>query len=552
MSSISLSYTTSSDTATSIVVTWSVYFNNSNGSWSNDPCSGAITFNGSTKSFSATFTSSSKTVGSASFTVTKPKTSSAQSYSCSAWFNAAGTSSGYMSTSSSISIDPKWHYSVAYNANSGSGTMSASTKWYNETLALTANAFSKSGYAFQGWATSSGGSVAYANEANYTSNSGATLYAQWKKDITLSFDDNTGSGAPSSETKSVWNSTTSATFTIPTTTPTKQYYKFTKWNTKADGSGTDYSAGAQYSFSSSTILYAQWVEDYIPPRYGAIDAHRTNSSGSTNNGSGSYGKLTFTWTNGSLSGTEFTTTATAKYREHGASSWTNITNGSSTAKTFSAVFGGGNLSADKQYDILLTLQDTGYPANEYSLFISTEAFTFDVNANGTAIGLMMVAPDNLGARVVPLGVFAKDYQIVVNTEETSGEDYELAQALLSLGWEGLIGLGHGLIDVNTNIDGKSLIKDGTPSANSSFNYTALIPVNDQSSYTWRTSGTSSGATTRLHGYDADGNWLRQLAYFNTNGTDRIGHITPASDIKYVRISYPKVNIPKTGFYKGQF
>lgn len=427
MSSISLSYTTSSNTDTSIVVTWSVYFNNTNGSWSNDACPGAITFNGSTKSFSATFTSSSKTVGSASFTVAKPKTSSAQPYSCSAWFNAVGTSSGYMSTSSSISISPKTHYSVSYNANSGSGSMSASTKWYNETLALTDNAFTKSGYTFLGWAKSSGGSVAYANKANYTSNSGATLYAQWKKDITLSFDANTGSGAPSSETKSIYNATTSATFTIPTTIPSKQYYKFTGWKV---GNNT-YQPGSQITISANTTLTAQWVEDYIPPQYGAVDLYRTDSSGTVNNGTGSYGKLTFTWTNGSLSGTTFNTTATAKYQEHGASSWTDITNGSSTANTFSAVFGGGALSADKQYDIQITLQDTGYPANTYVTYISTELFTIDVNADGTSIAFMMVAPDTA------TGVIAPDYNIYVNSEATSGTDYDLIQALTDLGWEDL-------------------------------------------------------------------------------------------------------------------
>lgn len=428
MSSISLSYTTSSNTDTSIVVTWSVYFNNTNGSWSNDACPGAITFNGSTKSFSATFTSSSKTVGSASFTVAKPKTSSAQPYSCSAWFNAVGTSSGYMSTSSSISISPKTHYSVSYNANSGSGSMSASTKWYNETLALTDNAFTKSGYTFLGWAKSSGGSVAYANKANYTSNSGATLYAQWKKDITLSFDANTGSGAPSSETKSIYNATTSATFTIPTTIPSKQYYKFTGWKV---GNNT-YQPGSQITISANTTLTAQWVEDYIPPQYGAVDLYRTDSSGTVNNGTGSYGKLTFTWTNGSLSGTTFNTTATAKYQEHGASSWTDITNGSSTANTFSAVFGGGALSADKQYDIQITLQDTGYPANTYVTYISTELFTIDVNADGTSIAFMMVAPDTA------TGVITPDYNLYVDSSATSGTDYDLIQALTDLGWEDLI------------------------------------------------------------------------------------------------------------------
>ena len=141
--------------------------------------------------------------------------------------------------------------------------------------------------------------------------------------------------------------------------------------------------------------------------------------------------MSFTWTNGSLSGTEFTTTATAKYREHGTSSWTTITNRSSTANTFRAVFG-GSLDADKQYDIEIALQDTGYTANTYVTFISAELFTIDVNATGTAIGLMMVAPDTDD------GVIAPDYNLYINTSATSGADYDIVQALTSLGWEDIL------------------------------------------------------------------------------------------------------------------
>lgn len=327
-----------------------------------------------------------------------------------------------------ISIPALASYTISYNANGGTGSMTASTKYYGTAITLKSNTFIKNGYTFQGWATSANGSIAYNNGASYTSNSGATLYAQWKKDITLSFDANTGSGAPSSETKSVWNSTSSATFTIPNIVPTKQYYKFTGWKS---GSST-YQPGAQISISSNTTLTAQWVEDYIPPKYvGTPDAYRTNSSGSTNDGTGSYGLLSFTWTNGSLSGTEFTTNATAKYREHGTSSWATITNGSSTANTFRAVFG-GSLDADKQYDIEIALQDTGYTANTYVTFISAELFTIDVNATGTAIGLMMVAPDTDD------GVIAPDYNLYINTSATSGADYAIVQALTSLGWEDIL------------------------------------------------------------------------------------------------------------------
>src|ERR1035437_6634147 len=35
-------------------------------------------------------------------------------------------------------------------------------------------------------------------------------------------------------------------------------HTFVNWNTEANGSGVNYANGAQYSFATSTTLYAQW------------------------------------------------------------------------------------------------------------------------------------------------------------------------------------------------------------------------------------------------------------------------------------------------------
>jgi uncharacterized repeat protein (TIGR02543 family)/LPXTG-motif cell wall-anchored protein len=67
---------------------------------------------------------------------------------------------------------------VTYNSNGGSGAManqSASTS-----TALSANAFTRSGYTFSGWNTAANGSgTAYADGASYAFSSSTTLYAQW-------------------------------------------------------------------------------------------------------------------------------------------------------------------------------------------------------------------------------------------------------------------------------------------------------------------------------------------------------------------------------------
>ena len=46
---------------------------------------------------------------------------------------------------------------------------------------------------------------------------------------------------------------------------TKNGYSFSKWNTQADGSGTDYAANATVSDLLADLdLYAQWTENSTP------------------------------------------------------------------------------------------------------------------------------------------------------------------------------------------------------------------------------------------------------------------------------------------------
>ena len=80
-------------------------------------------------------------------------------------------------------------------------------------------------------------------------------------DAILNYDANGGTGAPKSESKSGPKGS-SATFTVSSTTPTRDGYTFKGWNTKADGSGTAYEAGKTISvaYGSTTTLYAQWEE----------------------------------------------------------------------------------------------------------------------------------------------------------------------------------------------------------------------------------------------------------------------------------------------------
>ena len=91
-------------------------------------------------------------------------------------------------------------YTITFDANGGSGSMSDIFITYGVSTNLTPNAFTKEGYSFEGWATSPNGSIAYLDGAsvkNLSSADGAnvTLYAKWTvKTYKVTLGKNGGSG----------------------------------------------------------------------------------------------------------------------------------------------------------------------------------------------------------------------------------------------------------------------------------------------------------------------------------------------------------------------
>lgn len=71
-------------------------------------------------------------------------------------------------------------YTVSYNANGGTGAPSSQTKYYGKTITLSSTVPTRTGYTFEGWATTADGVAVYQPSGAYTANSGATLYAVWK------------------------------------------------------------------------------------------------------------------------------------------------------------------------------------------------------------------------------------------------------------------------------------------------------------------------------------------------------------------------------------
>lgn len=88
----------------------------------------------------------------------------------------------------SVTLYPVWQanvYIVRYHSNGGSGSMANTTHTYDKAMNLRSNAFSRSGYIFMGWSTSSSASSpTYGNGASVknltsASNGAVSLYAVW-------------------------------------------------------------------------------------------------------------------------------------------------------------------------------------------------------------------------------------------------------------------------------------------------------------------------------------------------------------------------------------
>jgi uncharacterized repeat protein (TIGR02543 family) len=117
----------------------------------------------------------------------------------------------------------------------------------------------KDGYTFDGWYTAvSGGGTLFTDSTEVVAD--ITVYANWTLPtyaVTYNGNGNTGGTVPSDQTK-----TKDVTLVLQTNSGNlvKTGYTFDGWNTAADGSGTSYAEGANYTVNAGLTLYAKWTE----------------------------------------------------------------------------------------------------------------------------------------------------------------------------------------------------------------------------------------------------------------------------------------------------
>ena len=274
-----------------------------------------------------------------------------------------------------------YSYSFVSFSIGGSGAPSSQTKWYGTILTLSSTKPTRTGYSFQGWATSSSGSVAYAAGGQYGLDQNVTLYAVWKANTyTVSYNANGGSGAPGNQTK-----TYGVTLKLSTTKPTRTNYNFKGWGTSAGSTTVAYASGASYTANASITLYAVWELAYVAPRISNFQVMRANSSG-TEMDDGTYLKVKFNWS------TDRTVTAVKVqwYNTSGvwADYWTISASGTSGSVEQTT---GGNWDTETSYQIRVYVSDSGGTTYSAAATLASMAYVIDFKSGGTGVAFGKVA-----------------------------------------------------------------------------------------------------------------------------------------------------------------
>ena len=148
----------------------------------------SVQFTGTASAASSCFGGTSRLVNatSANYTVGGTQIGTAQTNTTYTWSTAASDNYTFFCVQrgaitqyfSSIVITYQTPVAVTFNANSGTGTMTAQTAGVPTNL--TSNTLTRTGYTFSGWNTAANGSgTSYADAASFPFTSATTLYAQW-------------------------------------------------------------------------------------------------------------------------------------------------------------------------------------------------------------------------------------------------------------------------------------------------------------------------------------------------------------------------------------
>lgn len=331
---------------------------------------------------------------------------------------------GTMYASTTFAVPALDSYTVAYNANGGSGAPASQTKYYGKTLTLSSATPTRTGHTFKGWATSASGSVAYAAGASYTANSAVTLYAVWQAHTySVTYNANGGSRAPGTQTK-----TYGVTLTLSNAKPTRTNYSFMGWATTANATTAIYSAGGSYTANVAVTLYAVWNLDYTKPRVTNFSVKRCDSSGTAKD-DGNCALVRFDW-----ACDKAVTQILIEWKLATAAAYTSSINvpASGTSGTVSQVIGGEGLEVTSSYTIKATVADSN-GSTEVERTLNSQAFTFHCKPGGDGIAFGKASEKS-------------------NAVEFAWDQYDRFGALIGNGLAAYSGGGDSGIDPDTTLE----------------------------------------------------------------------------------------------------
>ena len=165
-----------------------------------------------------------------------------------------------MSSSATVTLYAVWRANeneLTFNSNDGTNTETSINMNTGETANLPTNTFTRNGYTFLGWSTSSNGTVEYTDTASYTMGAtSTTLYAVWSaNENKVIFNANGGNGIMNAQTIK-----TDACANLNNCAFEREGYIFAGWATTPTGNVV-YTNGASYTMGTNSeyTLYAIWT-----------------------------------------------------------------------------------------------------------------------------------------------------------------------------------------------------------------------------------------------------------------------------------------------------
>jgi uncharacterized repeat protein (TIGR02543 family) len=149
------------------------------------------------------------------------------------------------------------------NDSSSDSTDASQTENASSLLTLFSNlapGFANAGHTFVDWNTEADGDgISYSNGATYSFESPLVLYAIWSNPYeTVTFSENDGESDSVISTKMEDVPSDLTQFADLSPSFSNPGHSFTGWNTASNGSGTAFTDGENFSFSTDLVLYAQW------------------------------------------------------------------------------------------------------------------------------------------------------------------------------------------------------------------------------------------------------------------------------------------------------